>query len=117
MPPGPVLLAEVPFYQPDAAFENGEYVLNATGHWRDVINGYSGVIPAAYREQTETLWYFPEPRALAGLRRAGATHVMVHLERFGSEAAYVSESLQGHPDLRLIAADRDGHRLYRMVRE
>lgn len=115
--PGPVLLAEMPFYPPDGVFQNGEYVLNATGHWRPVMNGYSGATPMSYRHDSETLWYFPEARAFAGLRHAGATHVMVHLEKFGAEAEDVARRLAGHPDLRLMAADRDGHRLYRLVRE
>jgi len=115
--PGDVLLAEMPFYPPDAVVENGEYVLNATGHWRPVMNGYSGVTPMSYRRHAETLWYFPQARAFPTLQAAGATHVMVHLEKFGAEAADVVRSLDGRPDLRLIAADRDGHRLYRLVRE
>jgi hypothetical protein len=115
--PGPVLLAEMPFYPPDAVFENGEYVLNATAHWRPVMNGYSGMTPMSYRRHAETLWYFPQARAFVGLQEAGATHVMVHLEKFGAEAADVARSLDGRQDLRLMAADRDGHRLYRLVRE
>lgn len=115
--PGPVLLAEMPFYPPDAVFENGEYVLNATGHWRQVMNGYSGVTPMSYRSVADTLWYFPQERAFPTLAQAGATHVMVHLERFGPEAQDVARALDGRADLRLMAADRDGHRLYRLVRE
>jgi hypothetical protein len=115
--PGPVLLAEMPFYPPDAVFQNGEYVLNATAHWRPVMNGYSGLTPMTYRHFADTLWYFPQPRAFFGLREAGATHVMVHLEKFGADAAEVTRVLDGLPDLRLMAADRDGHRLYRLVRE
>ena len=115
--PGPVLLAEMPFYPPDGVFQNGEYVLNATAHWRPVMNGYSGATPMSYRRSSETLWYFPQARAFAALRDAGATHVMVHLEKFGGEAADVARALEGHPNLRLMAVDRDGHRLYRLVRE
>lgn len=115
--PGPVLLVEMPFYPPDAVFENGEYVLNATGHWRNVANGYSGLTPMSYRRYTETLWYFPEERAWPTLNQMGATHVMVHLRKFGGDAAAVESALQTRPDLRLMAADRDGRRLYRLVRE
>jgi hypothetical protein len=35
--PGPVVLAEVPFYPRQAVFENAEYVLNSTAHWRPLI--------------------------------------------------------------------------------
>jgi hypothetical protein len=115
--PDPVLLVELPFYPADAVFENGEYVLNATAHWRPVMNGYSGVTPMSYREHAQSLWYFPEPRAFAGLAATAATHVMVHLERFGADAEEVARTLDGRSDLRLMAADREGHRLYRLVRE
>ena len=43
--PGRVVLAEVPFYPPQGVFENGDYVLNSTAHWRPLMNGYSGYIP------------------------------------------------------------------------
>lgn len=115
--PDRVLLAEMPFYPPDLVFENGEYVLNATGHWQPVMNGYSGVTPMSYRRHSERLWFFPEPRAFNELRDAGVTHVMVHLEKFGGELPDVVRALDVEPRLRLIAADRDGHRLYRLVRE
>jgi hypothetical protein len=112
---GRVLLVEAPFYPGEAAFENGEYILNATGHWHDVMNGYSGVAPMSYRTHAESFWFFPESWAVDAIRAAGATHVMVHLERFGPEAAAVSEILGNRQDLRLMAADRQGHRLYRVV--
>jgi hypothetical protein len=47
--PGRVVLVEVPFYPPQGVFENGEYVLNSTAHWRPLMNGYSGYTPGAYR--------------------------------------------------------------------
>ncbi len=114
----PTLLVEFPFFPPDVMHENGEYVLNATGHWKPIANGYSGVTPLSYRERTETLWYFPEQRAIDTLLALGATHAMVHLERFSPhEVPGVIRALEHRADLRLLAADRDGHRLYRVVRE
>jgi hypothetical protein len=110
----PVLLAEFPFYPPDAAFENGEFVLNAAGHWRPIKNGYSGFTPMSYRDRARTLWFFPDQEAVDTLTRLGATHAMVHLERFGSEAPSVIRALERQPALRLLAADREGHRLYRL---
>jgi len=115
--PAPTLLAEFPFYPPDMVFENGEYVLNATAHWKPVMNGYSGVTPMSYRERSGPLWYFPEPAAVGALVAFGATHAMVHLERFGPEAPGVIRALERESRLRLVAADREGHRLYRVVRE
>ena len=57
-------LAETPFYPPHAVFENAEYVLNSTAHWRPLMNGYSGYTPTSYRDVAWTFWYFPdEPRS------------------------------------------------------
>jgi hypothetical protein len=113
---GPVRLIEVPFYLPEEIFQNGEYVLNSTAHWRPLMNGYSGYTPMSYREKAETLWLFPAPFAMQTIQRAGATHVMVHLSRFGGEARDIERALDGRSDLKLMAGDRDGHRLYRVIR-
>ena len=112
--PGQVVLAETPFYPPAAVFENAEYVLNSTAHWRPLMNGYSGYTPASYRQVAWTFWYFPEERAIAAMRAAGVTHVTVHPHRFGNEAAQTIELLARRPDLELLAiAAGSGIRLYR----
>jgi hypothetical protein len=115
--PDPVRLAEMPFYPAEGIFMNGEYVLNATAHWRPLMNGYSGFIPDSYREIADRLWYFPEARAMDALRDAGATHVMVHLEKFTpQEVASIDAALRGSTFLVLLASDAEGHRLYRIRR-
>lgn len=114
--PGPVMLVEVPFYPPDAMFENGEYVLNATGHWRPVMNGMSGATPMSYRRRAESFWFFPRDWAIDAIKKEGATHVMVHLEKFSAEAPEVLAALNGRPDFQLVASDAAGHRLYRLAR-
>jgi len=111
------LLVEFPFYPPDGIFQNGEYVLNATAHWRPIANGYSGFTPMSYRERSNTLWFFPDQVAVDTLLALGATHAMVHLERFLDQAPSVIRALDTQPRLRLVAADAQGHRLYRVVRE
>lgn len=113
--PGPVVLAETPFYPPHAVFENGEYVLNSTAHWRPLMNGYSGYVPETYRQVAWTFWYFPEERAIAAMKAAGVTHVTVHPRRFGREAAATLEHLEGRPDFELLAIGAgSGLRLYRL---
>lgn len=112
--PGDVRLAEVPFFPPDATHDNAEYILNSTAHWRSILNGYSGFTPDSYRRRTQTLWFFPEPWTIDEFRREGATHVMVHLEKFGGEAEDVRRVLPSLPGLELIAADGFGHLLYRV---
>ncbi|MBW8712976.1 MAG: hypothetical protein JF632_02705, partial [Acidobacteria bacterium] len=54
---GRVVLAEVPFYPRQAAFENAEYVLNSTAHWQPLMNGYSGYTPASYVRFADSFWY------------------------------------------------------------
>ena len=112
----PVMLVEAPFYPADAVFENGEYVINATGHWKPLMNGTSGVTPGSYRRRAESFWYFPRDWAIAAMKSEGATHVMVHLERFGPEAPGVTAALATRQDLRLLGADAQGHRLYKFVK-
>lgn len=113
--PEPVMLAEMPFFPPEAVFQNGEYVLNATAHWRPLVNGYSGFTPPSYRRRADFLWYFPDARALARLKDEGITHVMVHLERFPAhEVAALQLALQQQTMLAFVAADTRGHRLYKV---
>jgi hypothetical protein len=109
-----VVLAEVPFYPRQAAFENGEYVLNSTAHWRPLMNGYSGYTPASYAAYADVFWYFPREYAIQAMRQAGVTHVMVHPTRFGPEADQVVSSLSGRPEFELMAVGSRGIRLYRL---
>jgi hypothetical protein len=113
--PEPVRLVEVPFYPPEAIFENGEYVFNATAHWRPLMNGYSGYTPDSYRRRAASFWFFPEAWAIDAIRQEGATHLMVHLAKFSpEEAAEISRVLLERRDLELVASDPLGNRLYRV---
>ncbi len=105
---------EVPFYPPEAVHENAEYVLNSTVHWQPLLNGYSGFTPDSYRRRTETIWFFPEPRAMNAIVAEGATHVMVHLARFGADRPDVERAIALESRLELVAADPAGRRLYRV---
>jgi hypothetical protein len=112
--PGRVVLAEMPFYTPHAVFENAEYVLNSTAHWRPLMNGYSGYIPASYRDVAWLMWYFPDQRAFPPMTANGVTHIMFHPHRWGHEAPKAIEAMSRRPDLELVAVDETtGLRLYR----
>jgi hypothetical protein len=114
METGRVVLAETPFYPPHAAFENAEYVLNSTAHWRPLMNGYSGYTPASYRRVAWTFWYFPREHAIKAMRDAGVTHFTVHPHRFGNKAQETIELLSRRPDVELVAIGAGrGTRLYR----
>jgi hypothetical protein len=109
-----VVLAEMPFYPRQATFENAEYVLNSTEHWRPLMNGYSGYTPASYVKYADAFWYFPRDYAIDAIRRAGVTHVMVHPERFGNEAPDVIRQLDARQDFELVGTGAHGLRLYRL---
>ena len=112
--PGPVVLVEQPFYPPEGIFENAEYVLNSTAHWRPLMNGYSGFIPASYREYVKTFWFFPRDHAIDAMRRAGVTHVIVHPLRFGGDAQDVDDTIHNSPYFERIAVGSQGITLYRL---
>ena len=57
--PGPVVLAEQPFFPRQGIFLNGAYVLASTAHWRPLMNGYSGYTPESYQRYADAFWYFP----------------------------------------------------------
>jgi hypothetical protein len=114
--PGNVVLVEVPFYRPEAVFENSRYVLNSTAHWRPLMNGYSGYTPESYRRNSEIFWHFPEDHAIQAMRRAGATHVMVHADRWGDgpEGEDLRRKILASPHLEGIAMSPGGVMLYRL---
>lgn len=114
--PGPVVVAEQPFYPRFAVFENSPYVLASTAHWRPLMNGYSGYTPVGYQTYADTFWYFPQDHAIAAMKAAGVTHVVVHVARFHPEHVVVIEALEKRGDFELMAIGRNGVRLYRLKR-
>jgi len=112
--PGRVVLAETPFYPPQAVFENAAYVLASTAHWRPLMNGYSGYVPGSYRTYAASFWFFPEDYAIQEMRKAGVTHVMVHPQRFDQDAGTVMQKVSASPFLERIAIGRNGDALYRL---
>ncbi len=112
--PGSVVLVETPFYPPEGAFENAHYMLNSTAHWRPLMNGYSGYLPESYRQISARFWRFPEADAIQAMREAGATHVMVHPDRFGADAADVLQKVAASPYLQRVAIGSGGLSLYKL---
>lgn len=106
--PGAVV-AEFPFYSPQRIHENGRYVLASTRHWRPLVNGYSGVVPESYVAHNERFRTFPDDDAVAALREAGVTHVVVHL----AESPEIETAVAARGDLLLVASAR-GIRIYRL---
>jgi hypothetical protein len=112
--PGPVVLVEIPLYRRSQISNNSPYVLASTRHWQKLVNGYSGYVPAEYREFAQTFRGFPAETPLDAMRKAGITHVMVHPARFPANAAAVMGELAGNPAFELLAEGPDGMKLYRL---
>jgi hypothetical protein len=112
--PGHVVVAEQPFFPRSAIFQNGRYVLASTAHWRPLMNGYSGYTPASYQHYADAFWYFPRDWAIEAMKKAGVTHVVVHLETFDRENIAVIPVLEKRGDFELMAIAPGGLRLYRL---
>jgi hypothetical protein len=72
------IVAEAPFPIPQQWFLNAPYMVNATHHWRPLLNGYSGFRPPSYDRSYEAMRTFPSDESLLALSQIGVTHVVVH---------------------------------------
>ena len=106
------IVAELPMYPSRAIFLNARYMLNSTVHWKPLLNGYTGFVPASYHAHLELAATFPSPSSIEGLRRVGVTHVVVHRRLIG---APVFDMAARSPGLDLIGSDGDVA-LYRLRR-
>jgi hypothetical protein len=80
------------------------------------MNGYSGYTPSTYQHYADAFWYFPQEHAIAAMKAAGVTHVVVHVARFHRDNMAVEEVIDKRADFELMAVGRDGMRLYRLRR-
>jgi hypothetical protein len=106
------VVVELPFPHPWAVFHNAKYMLNATAHWKPLVNGYSGFVPYSYREHYEQLSGFPDEKSIAALQRLGVTHLFVHTDQIGAGPA---ERVERLPALTRVASE-GSIVLYRLVR-
>jgi len=111
--PSVAAVAEFPFYTPATILRNAPYVLNSTAHWKPLVNGYSGFVPRSYHAIADGLHGFPDERSRAQLAALGVTHVVVHLDAFGGQAAAMLTALSTTPWLALMASE-NSIRVYRV---
>jgi hypothetical protein len=73
------VLFEFPVHSPADRFsENLPYMYFSMWHWRPMVNGYSGFVPASYDALLQRVSTFPDPSALQYLNRVGVTHIALH---------------------------------------
>ncbi|MFL6280737.1 MAG: hypothetical protein ACJ731_11535 [Vicinamibacterales bacterium] len=90
------VLFEFPVHSPADRFgENLPYMYFSIWHWRPMVNGYSGFIPASYESLLPGVSTFPEAPALRYLARIGVTHIAVHCRLWEPD---VCASVTGHLD-------------------
>jgi hypothetical protein len=109
------VLIELPIYPRERIFLNASYVLASTEHWRRLVNGYSGFVPARYRTTARRMGGFPDERSMGELRRHGVTHVLVHPDRFSEGGLDVLRRADSDPELRLVARDPKESSLYELL--
>ena len=107
-------VAEFPFYPPAAILRNAPYVLNSSAHWKPLVNGYSGFVPASYPGIAEALRNFPDGRS-----RAGTPSPWRHTRRRPPRrvrrcADALASALHTTPWLALVASEGTV-RIYRLV--
>lgn len=113
--PGRVVVAEVPFWTRAAVFQNAPYELASTAHWRPLMNGYSGYTPESYDRYAAAFWLFPADMAIAAMRDAGVTHIVVHTSGLSGAENVQTTALEQRGVLELVGISRD-LRLYRLKR-
>jgi hypothetical protein len=112
--PDPVVIAEFPLYRPDMYFRNADYMLWSTVHWKPIVNGYSGFMPASYGRLSEAMRTFPDPPTTDVLRARGVTHVIVHRDRFGAGRDMLIAAMLRSGEFDPVAGD-EHVRLFRLV--
>jgi hypothetical protein len=60
-------------------------MLNSTAHWKPLVNGYSGFLPARYERYADVLVNFPDQWSGNLLRSLRVSHVVVHFDAYDQE--------------------------------
>jgi hypothetical protein len=94
------VVIEYPMPGPTAIFSNARYMLYSTAHWKPLVNGYSGFMPASYVTHYKTLDVYASPEVLAKLVAMGVTHIVAH----GSGRILASDRM---PALTRLAVEGD----------
>ena len=110
-------LAEFPFYGERIAFPlHAQYMLFSTAHWMPMVNGYSDVIPADFREAAPILDSFPSDAAFATLARRRVRYIAVHWDMFAGRGNEIRDRLTRYlPNLRPLHED-DRMSVFEVVR-
>jgi hypothetical protein len=86
--PADAVVLELPVPRPDALWlYETTHQVHSINHWRRLVNGYSGFVPAAYEATLTHLAGFPDEGSARHLREIGVRFVLVN-KRFYEPATY-----------------------------
>jgi hypothetical protein len=110
-------VAEFPFYGERIAFPlHAQYMLFSTRHWMPLVNGYSDVIPADFRDAAAVLDSFPSNDAFNVLARRRVRYIAIHWDMFAGRHDEIRRRLLPYAgNLKLLAED-PRMTLYEVVR-
>lgn len=103
--PKPFVVAEVPV--PSVGDmgalerEQTKAMLHSMAHWQKTVHGYSGIRRPLHDKLYEHLTTFPDRASIESLREVGVTHVVVHVDDYGSRWAAVEEQIVRSSALKL----------------
>jgi hypothetical protein len=105
--PGPAALLELPLGEP--AFDV-RYMFYSIGHWRPLVNGYSGGAPASYAALIGALQDLPDRTDIAWqhVLASHATHLVVHEDYYpGDRGRRISGWILGRGGREIAAFGND----------
>jgi hypothetical protein len=110
-------IAEFPFYGDRIAFPlHAQYMLFSTSHWMPMVNGYSDVIPADFREAAPVLDGFPSNDAFATLARRRVRYIAIHWDMYAGRQDEIRRRLEPYAGNLRILADDPRMTLYEVVK-
>jgi hypothetical protein len=107
----PGALVELPLPPPERFQDNARYVYRSIYHWRPLVNGYSGFVPASYRRAFNLLMKRDFSQGLAELSEEGVRFALVHTSRLGPRMRRQTQDAEKSGHLVLVASDGED-RLY-----
>jgi hypothetical protein len=93
----------LPYYPPGmSVMYNARYMLQATAHFKPMLNGYSGYMPTSVFLHNRGVYDFPSPHAIDYLKGLGVTHALVDSRNVGPD---VVEAIKASDALTLEETD------------
>jgi hypothetical protein len=92
------------------------YMAYQRGHWKPLVNGYSGYLPNHYMNlRAACCWPVPTPAQLDLLRSWGVTHILLHASALQEDRSWQSlDTFEKREKVRIVFDD-GGDRVYRIL--